>query len=66
VFGTFFESFLAVEDFTSNTSARFGGSTQGCFRKRWGLHQGIERFGVVSLPGLVAGFDLDFTALSYI
>jgi hypothetical protein len=25
--GTFFEGFLAVEDFTWNSSARFGGST---------------------------------------
>lgn len=64
--GAFFEGFLAVEDFTSDTSACFGGSAQTSFAECRRLHQGVEGFGVISLPGFVTGFDLDFSALGYV
>ena len=66
IFWTFFEGFLAVEDLAGNTSARFGGPAQTGLAEGWGFHEGIEGFGVISLPGFVTGFDLDFAALSYI
>jgi hypothetical protein len=61
--GTFFEGFLAVKHLASNACARFGGSAQTSFVEGGRLHHCVERFGIISLPCLVAGFDLDFTTL---
>ena len=61
--GTFFESFLAVKHFASNFCARFGGSAQTGLIEGGRFHHCVERFGVVSLPRLVSGLDLDFTTL---
>lgn len=63
VFWTLLQSFLAIEDLAGNASARFSGSAQTGLAKGGGFHQGVERFGVVSLPSFIAGFDLDFAAL---
>ena len=64
--GTFFEGFLAVKDFASNSSARFGGPAQRSFVEGGGFHHCIEGFGVVPLPSFVARLNLDFATLSAI
>jgi hypothetical protein len=66
VSGAFIEGFLAVKDFTSNSSARFGRLAQRSFVEGGGFHHRIEGFGVVSLPCFIARLNLNFTALSAI
>ena len=61
--GTLIQTFLAVEHFASDAGACLGRSTQAGLIEGRGFHHGVERLGVITLPGLVAGFDLDFAAL---
>ena len=63
IFWALLQGFLAVEDLAGNASARFGGSAQTGLAEGGGFHEGIEGFGVVSLPSFVAGFNLNFAAL---
>ena len=66
VLGTLRESVFSTECFTGDFCARFGRSAQRRFIKCGGFHHGIEGFGVVSLPGFITGFDLDFATLGYV
>jgi hypothetical protein len=52
-----------IEHLTGNACARFGGSAQTGLIECGRFHHCVERFGVISLPRLVARLDLNFAAL---
>ena len=64
--GTLRESVFSAKCFAGDFCARFSGSAQTRFVKSGGFHHGVEGFGIVSLPGFITGFDLDFATLGYI
>ena len=61
--GTFIEGFGSAEKFTWNASAPFGWATERGFVECGRFHHSVKGFGVISLPGFVAGFDLDISTL---
>jgi hypothetical protein len=60
---TFGERFLATKCFASGFNARFGRTTNCGLIEGGGFKNGVERVGVISLPGFVAGFDGKFAFL---
>lgn len=54
---------MAAECFTGGFDAGFGWMANSSFVEGGGFKHGIERVGIISLPGFVAGFDLKFAFL---